>query len=101
MRREAVIQKELVFFLRMRGWFVKSTHGNLYQSGFPDLFCCHATYGPRWVEVKLPGMRGSHFTTAQLEIFPQMCACGAGVWVITGVAEYKKLFLDCNWYHYL
>ena len=100
---EAKIQSDIITFLRDREWFVRHLHGNAYQSGFPDLWCCHVRYGHRWVEVKLPGMIGSRFTAAQLEVFPKLCANGSGVWVITGAteSEYKKLWKKSNWWAYL
>jgi hypothetical protein len=102
-RPEDKIQHEIICMLRNYGWFVKETHGNMYQSGFPDLYASHPTYGSRWIEVKLPGMKGSKFTPAQLRDFPLFCAHGAGVWVLTGATtdEYKKLFTRYNWSMYL
>lgn len=87
--------------MRGRGWFVKSTHGNEYQSGFPDLFSFHREYGMRWIEVKNPD--GFRFTPAQLETFHQMAAAQCGIWVLMSDAqhEYEKLFKPCNWYTYL
>jgi hypothetical protein len=101
--REHKLQKLIIEMLMKKGWFVKSTHGNLYQSGFPDLFACHSTYGHRWVEVKLPDRRGEPFTPAQIETFPKLCANGSGVWVLVAAteSEYKKLFSHHNWYTYL
>lgn len=62
-------------------------------------------YGARWVEVKLPGFKGSKFTPAQLEWFPKLCAFGAGVWVMTSPSEYdppkEVLFKPPNWSLYL
>lgn len=100
---EAKIQRDLITLLRSREWFVMATHGNMYQTGFPDLFATHSRYGPRWIEVKLPNMRGSRFTAAQLEVFPKLCAHGSGVWVLTAATEYEyeKLFKKFNWYTYL
>jgi hypothetical protein len=98
---EAKVQKELSDYLKCRDWLVKPTHGNMYQTGFPDLFTGHTKYGIRWIEVKLPEMKGSRFTAAQLEWFPKFAA--AGVWVLTGGndTEYKKLFGPPNWMMYL
>lgn len=100
---EAKIQAKVIDMLHIRGWFVMVTHGNMYQSGFPDLFACHSRYGQRWVEVKLPEMKGSKFTPAQLENFPKLCANGSGVWVLTGDDdnEYDKLFKPYNWWLYM
>jgi len=99
---EHEIQNDIIKFLRYRGWFVKPTHGNMYQSGFPDLFCTHYQYGHRWVEVKDPGRTGDPFTNAQREIFPLLCANGSGVWVMVAATEpeYQKLFKKYNWWQY-
>ena len=100
---EAKLQKAIVEYLRSLEWFVKETHGNVYQSGFPDLWCSHHNYGHRWVEVKLPGMVGSKFTGAQLRDFPLFCAHGSGVWIMTAATleEYEKLKGESNWHLYL
>jgi hypothetical protein len=100
-RPEEEIRKAIIDFLILRGWFCMITHGNLYQSGFPDVYACHSKYGTRWIEVKNP--KKYSFTPAQLETFPKMCANGAGVWVLTEAteAEYSKLFKPANWYTYL
>ena len=91
--------------LQAKGWWVKPTHGNLYQAGFPDLFATHKHYASRWIEVKKPGRKNRKrcFENSQLETFPQMCANGTGVWVLTGYEEddYRRLFLPYNWEEYL
>ena len=94
------VKKAICAMLRCKGWFVKETHGNMFQSGFPDLFACHSRYGQRWVEVKLP--KGSRLTGAQLEDFPKLCANGSGVWILTGDddTDYEKLFKPPNWYQF-
>ena len=96
-------QRAIMLMLRGKGWYVKSTHGNMFQEGFPDLFACHTRYGQRWIEVKAPGRGGDVFTTAQHECFPKLCANGSGVWVLVGdsESEYNKLFAKPNWYSYL
>lgn len=98
---EAIILEAVVNMLRIKGWHVKKTHGNMYQSGFPDLFCCHSLYGSRWVEIKNP--LSYSFTRAQMDEFPKMCANGSGVWVLVAAteSEYQKLFKEANWYTYL
>jgi hypothetical protein len=69
--------------------------------GLPDLFCCHRSYGARWVEVKRPV--GYSFTPAQVELFPKLIAHGVGVWIINDASEteYKKLFGPSNFWTYL
>lgn len=100
---EAKIQAGIVEFLRIREWYVKRVTGNAYQAGLPDLFACNSKYGHRWIEVKLPGMKGSKYTPAQLDVFPKLCANGSGVWVLTGATEeeYRKLWSKPNWWVYL
>lgn len=97
---EAIIQAEIIAFLRAKEWYVRETHGNVYQNGFPDLFCCHRKYGHKWVEVKNP--EAFSFTAAQLSEFPLLCANGSGVWILVAAteSEYNKLFTECNWLFY-
>jgi len=100
---EAKIQKSIKDMLTLKGWLVVRLPGDIKMSGMPDLFATHYRYGSRLVEVKLPGMKGSKFTPAQLEMFPKLCANGSGVWIMTGDSdsEYKKLFERFNWWKYL
>lgn len=83
------------------GWFVKPTHGNMFQSGFPDLFCAHHLYGTRWIECKNP--KAYKFTPAQLIDFPKFAAAKCGIWVLTNDSdvEINKLFHPPNWHTYL
>lgn len=48
---EAVIQHKIIRALRGDGWYCKSTIGNEFVSGWPDVFACHIAYGSRWIEV--------------------------------------------------
>lgn len=98
---EAKIQEALIEFLKVRDWVVKATHGNMFQSGFPDLYCSHYTHGPRWVEVK-NGV-SYEFTPAQIEWFPKLTSHGTRIWILVEASEeeYKKLFQPPNWESYL
>jgi len=98
---EKKIQEALIKYLRQREWFVKSTHGCAYQSGFPDLFAAKRRYGMRWIEVKNPA--SYRFTDAQIECFPKFSKNQVGIWILGAgtEAEYKKLFNQPNWAHYL
>jgi len=80
---------------------VKETHGNIYQSGLPDLYIAHLRYGARWVEMKYS--EAYKFTQAQLEFFPLLASVGVGVWVLTDASqsEYDKLWQPANWHQYL
>lgn len=98
---EAIIQADIVKMLRNKEWMVKETHGNMYQSGFPDLYVAHKRNGARWIEVK--NREKYAFTPAQLEWFPQFSASGVGIWILTAATdhEFDKLFLPANWYTFL
>lgn len=98
---ESIIQDSIIAALRNREWLVKPTHGNMYQMGFPDLFCAHVSYGIRWVEVKNP--EAYRFTPAQLEWFPQFSGAGVGIWVLISAStiELNKLMGPPNWHTYL
>lgn len=84
---EAQIRDDIKTFLSNRGWYVKTTHGGMFQAGFPDLWATHKHYGGKWLEVKLPGMRGSVFTKAQIECFPQLVAHGTPIWIVTEASQ--------------
>lgn len=98
---EAKIQEEIIQFLKVRNWFVKVIHGNMYQSGMPDLFATHHDYHIRLIEIKNPV--SFSFTPAQTKEFPLLIANGAGVWVLTAATEkeYAKLWQPSNYYQYL
>lgn len=100
-RPEKKIQNQIEAMLRQKEWIVKSTHGNLYQSGFPDTWCSHIKYGQRWIEIKY--LEAYSFTDAQMLWFPLMVANGAGIWILTAATEteYQKLFKPCNWWQFL
>lgn len=98
---EAKIQENIIKRLKQEGWHVMPTHGNMYQSGFPDLYATHARYGVRWIEVKNP--EAYSFTAAQLLNFPLMWAHGSPVWVLIDDSdeEMSKLFEPCNFHLYM
>jgi len=99
---EWYIQQDIIKFLRAREWFVKPTHGNAHQSGFPDLFASHRRFGQRWIEVK--NAASYQFTPAQLEYFPRFCNNGSGIWIMVAAteAEYLKVLKGkYNWWQYL
>lgn len=83
------------------GWVVMETHGNAFQSGFPDLYATHFDVGGRWIEVKNP--LKYEFTPAQLKYFPMLSSNGTPIWILTSDADdqIKKLFKPPNWHHFL
>lgn len=98
---EAIIQAAIVRFLRARQWHVMETHGNMYQCGFPDLYCTHHVHRQRWIEVKNP--ESYCFTPAQLLHFPQMSAASISIHILTAATqvEYSKLWQPPNWWQFL
>lgn len=97
---ERIIQDSLTLLLEGKGWHVMETHGNMYQQGFPDLYCVHDTHRQRWIEVKNPTKY--EFTPAQLDNFPIVSRV-SGIWILVAATEeeYQKLFEPQNWYLYL
>lgn len=76
------------------GWQVMVTNGNLYQVGFPDLYCTHPTHGQRWIDVKNPARYS--FTPAQKKLWPAIDAC-VGIWILTSPDQIETvLFKPSN-----
>jgi hypothetical protein len=98
---EDIIQEDIVKYLRQREWFVKETHGNAFQSGFPDIYATHALFKQRWIEVKVPTYFS--FTVHQVRDYPRFIANGSPIWVLTAATdeEYNKLFKPCNFSEYM
>ena len=96
-RPEWHIQQELIEFLECRKWNVEHTHGNAFQTGFPDLYVAHKKWGQRWIDCKVPGRYT--FTKAQRRKWPVWESFGIGVWILTAATqtEYDKLFKPPNW----
>ena len=95
---ERKIQNNIIGMLTIRGWHVRVMHASENVKGLPDLYATHSKYGMRWIEVKLPLMKGSSFTPAQLEEFPKLVANGSPIWILTAAdeLEYAKLFKRQN-----
>jgi len=92
--------------LEDRGWFVRATHGNAYQKGFPDLFAfnesfCKVQYGAfRWIDCKVE--ENCRYTKAQCQEWPLWEEKGLGVWIIMEATDewYAKLFDPPNFRDY-
>lgn len=98
---ENIIRDAIRTKLMSYGWHVFVTHGNAYQSGFPDLYAIHKKYGYRWIEVKQPVKY--QFTVAQRQNFPLFSSCSIGIWILTSADDYEidKLFKPANWWQYI
>jgi hypothetical protein len=97
-------ENELRAFMKKLGWHTEKTHGNLFQHGWPDLYCLHPTLAggspmQRWVEVKRGGQ--GRLESSQVHKFSLWKKFGLGVWVLTGPEDYGKLFLPPNWWEFL
>ena len=94
------IQRGIIKYLVARGWHVERTHGNLYQTGFPDLFVAHKKWGTRWIDAKQP--KKYSFTKAQRQKWPIWESFGIGIWILTAATqeEYDHLFKAPNWRSY-
>lgn len=97
---EWYIQRDVIKYLVARGWHVEHTHGNLYQTGFPDLFVAHKKWGTRWIDCKQP--KRYCFTRAQKQKWPLWESFRIGIWILTAATqeEYDKLFALPNWRSY-
>ena len=94
------IREEIRDFLKAREWLVRFTHGNKYQSGFPDIFAYHPKWTYRWIDAKTPGAYS--FTKKQRIEWPIWDSFGVGIWIMTAgnQSEYDKLFRPPNWKDY-
>jgi hypothetical protein len=94
---EAKIQRKLVEFLRVHGWYVERMLANAYQTGIPDLYCYHKKWGSRWIEVKRP--HDYTFTPAQRRKWPEWEKAGIPIFILTAATEeqYNLLFKAPNW----
>jgi hypothetical protein len=97
---EWYIQKDLIEFLDTRQWMVERTHGNMYQTGFPDLYIAHERWGQRWIDCKNP--ERYCFTKDQRRKWPLWEKKGIGIWILVAATqeEYDKLFQPPNWRNY-
>jgi hypothetical protein len=96
-------------YLTSFGWHTEKTHGNQYQEGFPDIYCMHSKFSPRWVEFKVFDEYG-HITLTQPQKvkFQIWTLCNIPIFIIAAddlrgekhliLRErlYKKLFNEPN-----
>lgn len=100
-------ENELRRLMRSLGWHTEKAHGNLFQKGWPDFYAMHPGLKgveggrplQRWVEMKRPGQ--GELEQSQIILFRQWSSHGVGIWVLTTVADYDKLFQPPNWHWWL
>ena len=97
---EHFIQKDVIDYLKARGWVVENMHGNAFQRGIPDLYVHHPDWGARWIDCKQP--KNYTFTKAQRIKWPFWDSQKIGIWILTAAnqAQYDKLFGLPNWQDY-
>ena len=89
----AVTQKEtthivapFICHMEALGWHCRNIVGSMMQSGLPDYYCYHPTYGYRWIEFKRHKQENMKdtpsVTPAQKVEFPKMYACGLKIYVV-------------------
>jgi len=97
---EGKIQNQIMEKLRSFGWSCLPTCGNLYQHGFPDIYCLHPHYGGAWVEVKR--RNAFSITPAQRKYFPIMHQAKQKIYILTDKEEHTLMFnektlISPNW----
>ena len=94
---ELHVQRELVEFLKVRGWHVERMLADSYQNGLPDLYAYHKKWGARWIEVKRP--KDYSFTKRQRQKWPEWERAGISIWILTAATQeqYDLLFKPPNW----
>lgn len=111
-RESKLIADPFNVFLKSKGWHVENIHGNQYQMGLPDVFICHHSFRPIWVEYKVKTPTGAiSLTSSQKVKFPLLLSMGVPIYIIAsddlrGVKNiskreqlYKKLFEEPNAYY--
>ena len=84
--------------MELNNWLVVKTHGSMYQSGLPDIWSHHKTFGERWIELKT---NTGSLSTNQIAMFNKMIAHGAKIWLLRTHADYRLLFEPPNYQSYL
>ena len=99
---EYKIQQAIIKYLEDRGWLVRVLNAGLYNVGLPDLLIMRKIEGIKFVEVKTP-VKNVKFTAAQWKYYPQYCANGGPVYILTGAdhENYMRLFGKSNLWIYM
>lgn len=86
---EGIIQDKIINKLTSEGWYCLETYGSTFQTGLPDVYCCHKDYGARWIEVKNPA--GYKFQPSQRRLFPIMGAYNVPIYILMSETETDRI----------
>lgn len=96
---EAKGTTRLIRYMIARGWGCMKVGGGKYNTGWPDWYCYHHTYGHRWIEMKKDKGR---LSPSQIKRFIKMNKMGDKIFVLRDERDYKVLFREHdNWGDYL
>lgn len=90
--REAVIQKNIIRYLQLRGFKVYKI-SDRFRAGIPDLYVARNGWSC-WIEVKAPGGR---LSTLQAHEIDQLRAVGITVLVAHSVEDVKAMLEGAPW----
>lgn len=90
--------KRLRAVMKKAGWWTGKTHGNQFQRDWPDLFCCHKSFGIRWIETK---STTGKLSVGQGNLAAEWARFGVGVWVLRDERDYEWLFREPNWWRFV
>lgn len=80
--------------LQKLGW----TAYRINSQDFPDLYCTHPFYQPRWVEIKVPGAK---LRENQVRVFNRLEIENVKIYVMTGPEMANLINENPNWRHYV
>lgn len=93
------IQEKIRKILHENGWDTFKMHGNAYQKGLPDTFCCHKIFGSIWIEFKKPGEK---ISAVQHQTFARMHSKGVKIYVLDSDTNLERIVTSPpNWMSYI
>lgn len=93
---ESKLTRQLIAHLREKGAWAEKIHGNIYQSGLPDIVGCLSGVF-LGIEVKMPG-RKKKLTALQQRTLDRIEAAGGVAGVVTSVEELDDLLQEYGCY---
>jgi Holliday junction resolvase len=88
-KRETLLVRKVLKWLRDRGWWAEKFHGGPYQrAGIPDILALHPQSRPLWIECKT-GV--AEPTTVQKVVMAELLAAGCRVVVVRELSDLEAL----------